>query len=71
MGQMYTEKIFSGCAKERMTKLVANLQKALGERIQGLEWMSEETKAKALEKLAAFHVKWVILINGEIIPIWK
>ena len=58
VGQMYTEKIFSGCrAKERMIKLVANLQKALGERIQGLEWMSEETKAKALEKLAAFHVK--------------
>ena len=43
--------IFSGCSKERMTKLVANLQKALGERIQGLEWMSEETKVKALEKL--------------------
>ena len=40
-----------------MIKLVGNLQKALGERIQGLEWMSEETKAKALEKLAAFHVK--------------
>ena len=48
---MYTEKYFPAAAKERMTKLVANLQKALGERIQGLEWMSEETKVKALEKL--------------------
>ena len=57
VGQMYTEKYFPAAAKERMTKLVANLQKALGERIQGLEWMSEETKVKALEKLAAFHVK--------------
>ena len=51
VGQMYTEKYFPAAAKERMTKLVANLQKALGERIQGLEWMSEETKVKALEKL--------------------
>ena len=57
VGQMYTEKYFPAAAKERMIKLVGNLQKALGERIQGLEWMSEETKAKALEKLAAFHVK--------------
>ena len=57
VGQMYTEKYFPAAAKERMTKLVANLQKALDERIQGLEWMSEETKVKALEKLAAFHVK--------------
>ncbi len=57
VGQMYTEKYFPAAAKERMVKLVSNLQKALGERIQGLEWMSEETKAKAQEKLAAFHVK--------------
>lgn len=57
VGQMYSEKYFPAAAKERMIKLVGNLQKALGERIQGLEWMSEETKAKALEKLAAFHVK--------------
>ena len=57
VGQMYTDKYFPAAAKERMVKLVSNLQKALGERIQGLEWMSAETKAKALEKLAAFHVK--------------
>ncbi|WP_303180411.1 M13 family metallopeptidase [uncultured Butyricimonas sp.] len=57
VGQMYTEKYFPAAAKERMVKLVANLQKALGERIQGLAWMSDETKAKAQEKLAAFHVK--------------
>ena len=57
VGQMYTEKYFPAAAKERMVKLVANLQKALGERIQGLAWMSDETKAKAQEKLAAVHVK--------------
>lgn len=57
VGQMYSEKYFPAAAKERMIKLVGNLQKALGERIQGLEWMSEETKAKALEKLACIPCK--------------
>jgi putative endopeptidase len=40
-----------------MLELVGNLQTALGERIQALEWMSDETKAKALEKLSTFTVK--------------
>lgn len=57
VGQMYVEKYFPAAAKERMVKLVANLQKALGERIQSLTWMSGETKVKALEKLAAIYVK--------------
>ena len=57
VGQMYVEKYFSAAAKERMLTLVKNLQNSLGERIANLTWMSEETKQKAQEKLAAFHVK--------------
>ncbi len=57
VGQMYVEKYFPAAAKERMVTLVANLQESLGQRIQNLEWMSDETKAKAMEKLAAFTVK--------------
>ena len=57
VGQMYVKKYFPAAAKERMVTLVKNLQTALGERIQALEWMSDSTKARALEKLAAFHVK--------------
>ncbi len=57
VGQMYVEKYFPAAAKERMLTLVKNLQTALGERIQAQEWMSDSTKVKALEKLAAFHVK--------------
>lgn len=57
VGQMYVEKYFPAAAKERMLKLVSNLQVALGERIQAQEWMSDSTKVKALEKLNAFHVK--------------
>lgn len=57
VGQMYVEKYFPAAAKERMLKLVSNLQVALGERIQAQEWMSDSTKIKAQEKLNAFHVK--------------
>ena len=57
VGQLYVEKYFPAAAKERMVKLVKNLQTALGERIQAQEWMSDSTKVKALEKLDAFYVK--------------
>lgn len=57
VGQMYVEKYFPAAAKERMTTLVKNLQTSLGERINALAWMSDETKVKAQEKLAAFRVK--------------
>lgn len=57
VGQMYVEKYFPAAAKERMTALVGNLQKSLGERINALTWMSDSTKMKAQEKLATFRVK--------------
>ena len=57
VGEMYVEKYFPAAAKERMVKLVKNLQAALGERIDAQEWMSDSTKIRAHEKLAAFHVK--------------
>ncbi|MBO5107137.1 MAG: M13 family metallopeptidase [Bacteroidales bacterium] len=56
-GQMYVEKYFPASSKEKMLEMVANLQTALGERIADLEWMSDETKAKAQEKLGTFIVK--------------
>lgn len=57
VGQMYVAKYFPASSKEKMLELVGNLQKALSERIAGLEWMGDETKAKAQEKLSAFIVK--------------
>lgn len=57
VGQMYVKKHFPPAAKERMLDLVHNLQVALGERIDDLEWMSDDTKKNAQEKLATFHVK--------------
>lgn len=57
IGQLYVEKYFQPAAKARMLELVNNLQATFGERIQRLDWMSDETKPKALEKLNAFAKK--------------
>lgn len=56
-GQLYVEKYFPASSKEKMVEMVGNLQTALSERIAALEWMSDETKAKAQEKLGTFIVK--------------
>ena len=57
VGEMYVKKYFPAEAKERMINLVKNLQVALGERIMAQDWMSEATKAAAIEKLNTFYVK--------------
>ena len=57
VGQMYVEKYFPAAYKERMVALVRNLQDALAERIKAQAWMSDATKAVALDKLATFYVK--------------
>ncbi|HRF85015.1 MAG TPA: M13 family metallopeptidase [Alloprevotella sp.] len=57
VGRMYVEKHFPESSKQRMVQLVKNLQTALGQRIDQQEWMSEETKKQAHEKLDAFYVK--------------
>ena len=57
VGRIYCDKYFHEDAKKRMEKLVDNLLKAYSERNNILDWMSEQTKAKAQEKLSAFYVK--------------
>ena len=57
LGRLYVERYFPAAAKERMVKLVKNLQEALADRISAQDWMSEETKKVALDKLATFYVK--------------
>ncbi|MBR5436606.1 MAG: M13 family metallopeptidase, partial [Muribaculaceae bacterium] len=57
VGQLYVEKYFPQSSKDKMLELVNNLKTALGQHISNVTWMSEATKAKALEKLAAFTVK--------------
>ena len=57
VGQMYVERYFPASSKEKMITLVENLRTALGQHIDQLEWMSDATKVKAQEKLAAITVK--------------
>ena len=57
LGKIYAEKYFPAEAKERMVKLIGNLQTALAERIKAQEWMSDSTKQNALDKLSTFYVK--------------
>lgn len=57
MGQLYVDVAFPPEAKARMETLVANLGAALKARIENLDWMSPETKGKALEKWASFRSK--------------
>ncbi|WP_158796675.1 M13 family metallopeptidase [Pedobacter sp. L105] len=57
LGQLYVDKYFTADAKKRMLDLVNNLQSVYKDRIEKLDWMSADTKKKAIEKLAAFTKK--------------
>ncbi|HWS72622.1 MAG TPA: M13 family metallopeptidase, partial [Thermoanaerobaculia bacterium] len=57
LGRRYAERYFPAEAKARMQEMVKNLLAAMGDTIQGLDWMSAETKQRALEKLSTFNPK--------------
>jgi putative endopeptidase len=57
VGQIYVERHFGEIAKTKMVELVANLIKAYRVSIEGLSWMSQETKERAFIKLEKFTPK--------------
>ena len=57
IGRTYVADYFPPESKAKMEQLVAGLRVAMKGRIENLQWMSPETKARALEKLAKFNVK--------------
>ena len=57
LGQLYVEKHFPPEAKERMREMLHYLSEAYADSIRNLEWMSDETKKKALVKLSKFTPK--------------
>ena len=57
VGQMYVAKYFPESDKARVEEMVANIQQAFSKHIDNLDWMGDETKVKAQEKLASFTVK--------------
>jgi len=74
VGRIYVERHFPPAAKEAMDDLVANLVEAYRQSISSLDWMGDETRAKALEKLEkftpkiGFPVKWRDYSTLEIDP---
>jgi putative endopeptidase len=57
LGQLYVEKYFKPEAKVYMVNMVDNIESTFAERIKRLDWMSDETKQKALQKLKAITKK--------------
>ena len=57
LGKLYVAEYFPPAAKKVASDMVAEIRTSFGERIKNLEWMSAETKEKALEKLGTFQVK--------------
>lgn len=57
LGQKFVERAFPPQAKARMTELVQALEKALAKDIENVDWMSAETKRRALDKLKMFQNK--------------
>lgn len=57
VGQLYVDEKFPPEAKEKAEKMIANVIAAYKDRIKALDWMSDSTKVKAVEKLDKFTVK--------------
>ncbi|GAA6526304.1 M13-type metalloendopeptidase [Intrasporangium sp. DVR] len=57
VGQLYAERWFPPAAKERMEHLVGNLVEAFRQSFTSLDWMGEETRKEALDKLERFVAK--------------
>jgi putative endopeptidase len=56
IGKLYVQKYFPERSKQRVVKLVKDLQQAFEDRLKENTWMSDVTKQKALEKLHAMHI---------------
>ncbi len=57
VGQIYVEKHFPASSKDQMETLVGHLIEAYRQSISNLDWMTDATKKKALEKLSKFTPK--------------
>ncbi len=57
LGQEYVKRYFPPEAKERAKVMVGNILSAMHDTIESLDWMTPDTKQKALEKLSTFNVK--------------
>ena len=56
IGKLYAAEYFPETSKQRVYRLVKDLQQAFEDRLKENTWMSDSTKAKAIEKLHAMHI---------------
>ena len=57
IGRIFVDKAFPPAAKSRSLELITNVKAALGERLKSVDWMTQETRKRSLEKLAAMQIK--------------
>ena len=57
IGKLFVEKHFPEESKQKVLDLIGNINTVFKERVQKLEWMREETKVKAMEKLSQIHLQ--------------
>ena len=57
IGKLFVEKHFPEESKQKVLDLIGNINTVFKERVRKLDWMGEETKAKAMEKLSKFTYK--------------
>lgn len=57
LGKLYADKYFPPSSRKKVEDMIENVRAVYGEHIRSLAWMSEQTKEKALEKLALFTTK--------------
>lgn len=57
VGRLFISEYFSTASKERIEHMIENMRVVFAERIENLDWMSDETKQEALKKLSAFTYK--------------
>jgi len=74
LGRLFVAKYFPESSKKEVEELIENLRSAYIDRVKQLDWMSAETKQKAIEKLKAFTYKigypdkWKDFSNVDIVP---
>ena len=57
LGQVFVEKHFTATAKARMTDMIGNIKAVFQDRLKTVDWITEETRAKALAKFERFTQK--------------
>ena len=57
LGQLYVEEFFAGDSKRIANEMVAQIKEAFAARLPEIDWMDEQTRARAADKLATFYPK--------------